>query len=220
MEMPSVPLALEAFLPVLFIGLGMFFIVRLVRQLDRNCGHLASLGFLLITLGTFLHTLWKLILATTELNIPVLNHSLFIFSAPGFVLVAWAVWNTFYGGPSGTPVWVVPVIVIVVGGGAAAINALSKGGQRWFYILLGLATVAQIATAVLLAWQSWRRRLALASLLFIFYLVVVSVQTSFFQLLSSSITLQWIEQIVNTIILGAFAYASWQLERSITQKRS
>ena len=219
MEMPSIPLALEAFLPVLLSGVGTFFLARLIRKLDQSCGDLASLGFLLITLGSFLHALWKLLLATNALNISVLNYSLFIFTAPGFVLLAWALWNTFYGGPSGTPVWVVPVIIIVVGGGAAAINALSKGGQRWFYILLGLATIAQIVMAVLLAWQSWRRGLQFAALMFIFYLIMISVQASFFRFLASSLTLQWIGQTASTIFLATFAYASWQLERNITGKR-
>ena len=198
----------------------MFFLARLLARLDRNCGHLASLGFLLITLAGFLHALWKLILATTELNIPVLHHSLLIFTAPGFVLMAWAVWNTFHRGPSGTPVWVVPVIVIVVGCGAAAINALSKGGQRWLYILLGLTTLAQTATAFLLAWQAWRRGLQLAIGLLVFYLVVIVVQAGLLHLFYPSTTLQWIEQFSSALAWSAFAFATRQLEQSITNKKT
>lgn len=219
MEMPSVPLAIEAFIPVILLGLGMFFIARLLARLDRNCGHLASLGFVLITLGGLLQALWKVILATTGLNIPVLNHSLPILIAPGFVLVAWALWNTFYRGPSGTPVWVVPVIIIVVGCGAAAINALSKGGQRWFYILLGLVMLAQTATALLLAWQAWQRDLQPTASLFIFYLIIVIAQSGIVQMLPSSIILLWIEQISATVAYGAFAYGAWQLEQTITHKK-
>ena len=218
MEMPSVPLALEAFLPVIFLGWGLFLLARLIARLDRNSGQLASLGFLLITLAGFLQSLWKLILATTELNIPVLNHSLLILSAPGFVLLAWALWGTFHRSASGTPVWVVPVIVIVIGCGAAAINALSKGGQRWFYILLGLTLLAQTATALLLAWQAWQRELPLVALLFLVYLVVVTVQSGWLRLRPPSLALQWIEQINSTLVGGIFAYAVWHLLQRITKR--
>lgn len=196
----------------------MFFVARLIARLDRNCGHLASLGFVLITLGGVLQALWKLILATTQLNIPVLNHSLLMLAAPSFVLLAWALWNTFHRGYSGTPVWVVPVIVIVVGCGAAAINALSKGGQRWFYILLGLMGITRTALLLLLTWQAWQRGLRIAASLFLVYLVVISLQTSLSQILSPSLTLQWVEQINITLAGGMFAYAAWQLEQSIIKK--
>ncbi len=218
MEMPSVPLALEAFLPVLLLGWGLFFLARLIARLDRNCGPLASLGFLLITLAGFLHALWKLIWATTELNIPVLNHSLLILSTPGFVLMAWALWNTFHRSSSSTPVWVVPVIVIVIGCGAAAINALSKGGQRWFYILLGLTLLAQTAMALLLAWQAWQRGLPLVALLFLVYLVVVTAQSGWLRLRPPSLALQWIEQINSTLVGGIFAYAVWHLGQTIAKR--
>lgn len=217
MEMPSVPLALEAFLPILLLGWGLFFLARLISRLDRHCGQLASLGFLLITLAGVLQSLWKLILATTKLNILVLNHSLLILSAPGFVLLAWALWSTFHRSTSSTPVWVVPVIVIVIGCGAAAINALSKGGQRWFYILLGLTLLGQAATALLLAWQAWQRGLPLVALLFLVYLVVVTVQSGWLRR-PPSLALQWIEQINSTLVGGIFAYAVWHLGQRITKR--
>jgi hypothetical protein len=193
----------------------MFFIARLLAPLDRACGQLASLGFLLITLGGFLQALGKLILATTGWHIAALHHSLFILLAPGFVLVAWALWNTFHSGPSGTPVWVVPVITIIVGEGAAAVSALSKGGQRWLYILWGLAMAAQFAMTALLAWEAGRRGLQLAALLFLFYLLVVSAQFSFPRLLSLPLVAPGMELISSTIAWGAFASAAWQLQHSI-----
>jgi hypothetical protein len=218
MESLPLPLALEDFLPVILSGLGMFFLARLIVRLDRNCGHLASLGFLLITLGGFFKALWKLILAATDLHIAVLNNSLFIFMAPGFVLMAWAIWKTFNSGPGGTPVWVVPVIIIVVGGGAAAISALSKGGRRWFFILLGVTTVASVTAGLLLAWQAWRRGLQLVALLFAFNLVTILFQASLVRLPHQTVALLWIEQINNTISWAAFAYAAWDLERFLSQK--
>lgn len=218
MEMPTIPLAVVDFLPVILSGLGMFFIARLITRLDRNCGRLASLGFLLVTLGGLLNAIGKLIFALTELHAPVLQHSRFMLLAPGLVLLAWAVWKTFHSGPGGTPVWVVPVIIIVVSCGAAAISALSKGGQRWFFILLGLATVANTVAGSLLMWQALRRGLTLLGILFVFHLVTILFQASLVYLPNQTIALQWIEQMNNTVSWAAFAYAAWELEQFIIQK--
>lgn len=218
MEKLTLPLALGAFLPVFLAGWGMFVLARLLARLDRNCGHLASLGFLFVTLGGFLYAGWKLVLAAAGWDLAVLRHSLFILFAPGFVLVAWAIWNTFQRSSSGTPVWVVPVIVIVVGGGAAAISALSRGGQRWFYILLGLTALAHSATALLLAWQAARRGVQLATFLLVIYWLMISAQFGLLRLPVLPIAWQWMEQLTSTIAWGAFAYAAWQLERRITRR--
>jgi hypothetical protein len=140
--------------------------------------------------------------------------------APGFVLLAWAIWGTFNSNPGGTPVWVVPVIIIVVGCGAAAVSALSKGGTRWFFILLGMATIAQTAAGCLLAWQAWRRGFNLLAVLFVFHLATVFFQASLVRLPQQTVALQWIEQINNTLSWGVFAYAAWQLEHSIIHRRN
>lgn len=218
MESLSIPLALADLLPVILSGLGMFLIARLVARLDRNCGHLASLGFLLVTLGGTFQALWKLILATTELHSPVLKHSRLILLAPGFILMAWALWKTFHSGPSGTPVWVVPVIIIVVGCGAAAISALSKGGQRWFFILLGLMTIGNVTTSFLLAWQARRRGLSQVAALFLFNFGLVFLQAGTAWRLHQTVVLSWMEPIINTLAWAAFASAAWQLEQAVVKK--
>lgn len=214
MNESSLSLALLDLLPVILSGLGMFLIARLIARLDRNCGHLASLGFLLITLGGIFNALWKLIISTTELHSPVLKNSLLILLAPGFVLMAWALWKTFHSGPSGTPVWVVPVIIIVVGCGAAAISALSKGGQRWFVILLGLVTSGNAAVSLLLAWQARRRGLRRVTALFLFNFGLVFLQAGTAWMLHQMVAVSWLEPIINTLAWAAFAYAAWQLEQN------
>ena len=218
MESLSIPLALLNLLPVMLSGWGMFFIARLIARLDRNCGHLASLSFLLVTLGGIFNALWKLIVSVTELHSPVLKNSLLILLAPGFVLMAWALWKTFHSGPSGTPVWVVPVIIIVVGCGAAAISALSKGGQRWFVILLGLMTSGNAAVSFLLAWQAQRRGLRRVTALFLFNFGLVFLQAGTAWMLHQTVALSWLEPIINTLAWAAFASAAWQLEQSVLQR--
>jgi hypothetical protein len=220
METPSLPLAIEGFLVVLLSGLGTFFIARLIARLDRNCGQLASLGFLLITLGGAFHASGKLIFALTELYSPVLYHTRWALVMPGFVLLAWAIWKTFHSGPSGTPVWVVPVIIIVIGGGAAAISALSKGGERWFYILLGLLLSAATATSFLLAWQAWHRGWTWLAALFFFHVVTIFLQAGLVRLPQQTVRLQWLEQFDHTLSWAAFAYAAWQLEQRVVKKRN
>jgi len=218
MEMPTIPLVVEDFLAVILSGLGIFLIARLIARLDRTCGHLASLGFLLIVLGGFFSAVGKLTLATTELYIPVFNHTRLILLAPGFVLLAWATWKTFNSGPSGTPVWVVPVIVIIVGCGAAAVSALSKGGRRWFFILLGLTILAQAAVITLLIWQAQRRKLATVVAFFVCALMMILLQAGLAIPSEKSSTWQWMEQINHTLLWMVVGYAVWQLEQNIIKK--
>lgn len=219
MDMPSLPLAVEDLLAVVLAACGLFFIARLIARLDRNCGHLASLGFLLVTLGSTFHALGQLTFATTALYSGTLYNARWILSAPGFVLTAWAIWKTFHSGPSGTPVWVTPVIIIVIGGGTAAISALSKGGQRWFFILLGLMLVAAATTSLLLAWQALRRGLRGLGALFVFHAVLFLIYVILVCAPDQTVTLQWVAQINISLAWAAFAYAAWQLEQTITQKR-
>ncbi len=215
METLTILLALADLVAVTLFALGMFLIARLITRLDRNCGQLASLGFLLIALGSFSKNIWKFVFAATELNIPVLNNSRLILLAPGLVLMAWAIWKTFNSGPGGTPVWVAPVIIIVVGCGTAAVSALSKGGRRWFFILLGLAVVANLAVVGLLIKQAKSRGLNQAAALFAFAFVMILLQAGLALWPEKSRLWQWGEQLINLLSWGAFASAAWQLERSV-----
>ncbi len=219
MESLSLLLALLDLLPVTLAGLGIFWLARLLARLDRSCGQLASLSFWLITLGGVGHALWKLLLVTNALHSPVLKHSRLILLAPGFVLLAWAIWKTFHSGPSGTPVWVAPVILIVVGCGAAAISALSKGGQRWFFILLGLTTTGNAITSLMLAAQAQRRGLSQAAVLFLFNFGLVFAQAGTAWRLHQTVGLSWLDLLLNTLAWAAFAYAVWQLEQAVRQKQ-
>jgi hypothetical protein len=218
METPTIPLAFADLVAVALSALGTFLIARLLTRLDRHCGQLASLGFWLIALGGLSKNLWMFVFVATELNVPVLNNSRLILLAPGFVLMAWAIWKTFNSGPGGTPIWVVPVIIIVVGCGAAAVSALSKGGRRWFFILLGLTVVANLAVVGQLIKQATSKGLYQATALFAFAFVMIVAQAGLASLPEKNNLWQWSERLIHLLSWGAFAFAAWQLERSVFKR--
>ena len=89
----TVSLALFDFVPVICSGIGLFFITRMIARLDANSGKVAYLAGTLIVLGGLSKATWKLIFTSSGTDIAWMNDMLFIFLAPGFTLLSWALWN-------------------------------------------------------------------------------------------------------------------------------
>ncbi len=218
MEKLSVPLALVDFVAFALSTIGFICLTRMIATINRECGVLALVGLLQITLGGFAKALWQILLVTTNTHPVVLNNLQFILLAPGIVCLTWALWNLFRASGR-VPVWVVPVIIITAAEGAAAIRVLSKGGNGWFIVLVGVATVANISASLLLIRESWRRGVTLVAVLFAFNLVVMLGQLGMARIVNRPVTFQWMEHLNNLFAWLAFAYASWKLDRHITGRR-
>ena len=86
-------LALTNFLPVLFTALALFCIARLARDLAPSSEPMALSGAALVVLAGLCKALWKLILALGGPDLPWLANALFPLMAPGFTLLALALWQ-------------------------------------------------------------------------------------------------------------------------------
>lgn len=208
----TLPLAIEDYLPVILFAVGLYFIAKMIYERNEICGKLAFLGGFLITLGGFFKASWKLVQALGGADIPFLNNSLFVLLSSGFILLAWALWKSRKS-KSGN-VWLVPIILIVVSLGIASYFGFVKESRAWFFILLGITSLANLILLLQLIFRSYQNKLWLAiALYFVNLIVIFALSASADQ----SVTFQWIKQGITTISQACFAFASYLLYQKTRQ---
>lgn len=218
----NLPLAIEDFVPVLLSSLGLLILSRMMWQADKNAGTFTTIGWILVTLGGFCKALWKLIMAlsASQTDITFLDNSLFIFMAAGFTLFAWGIWvgqQNLAQRPVSTKLWPVPIGIIALFYTGAITTAVTQSDRTWFFILLGLTTLANVVMAVLLINQAWRERMPTAAGLFLTNLLAVFVLQGLARVPDQTIALQWVEQGLNTLAQGAFALGAWKLSAQVLE---
>ena len=219
----TLSLALVDFIPVIFSAVGVFLIARMVAMLDAVSGRVAYLAAGLITLGGLTKAVWKLVIAASGTDLAGLDDLLFVFLGPGFTLLSWALWNAQLrlGGkaiPKG--IWLRPLGVIgLFGIGAVAAKIFTPQARYWVYILLTLTTFANLAVGILLIRQARQQQLTVAAGLFLFNLIAIFSLSGMARVPEQSIGLQWIEESINVLGQGAFAFAAWRLSRETAVSR-
>jgi hypothetical protein len=209
----TLPLALEDFIPVILSALGLFIIARMVGRVHSQLGQMALLGGGLAALGGLLKASWKLIIATTGNDIVWMDNSLFVFLAPGFTLMAYALWQLRQENAGKKASWLPPILIILAFYTLSAIMA-GRGGRTWVFVLLGLTTLANTATLLLLISLARRQSYTLAAGLFAFNLFIIFMLSGMARIDPQTIPLQWTEQIINTFSQAGFAYAAWTVART------
>lgn len=225
MELYSVPLALEDFLPVIFSALGLYLLASMITKMNDDCKNMAYLGFILVTLGGLSKATWKLIYALSEgqTNIVMMDNALFFFLSTGFIFVAFALiyaQRNLSGKESPSNIWLVPGVLAVItlitafGISFTMYDPEREGRQMWFFILLGMTTIFNFLTLGLAINQSRQQKQWLAVVLFLVNLSAVIILQGLARAAEQTESLQWIEQITNTIAQVGFAYAVWLLSKS------
>lgn len=213
-------LALEDFIPVIFSSIGLYLIGRMVSQINGRLGHMALAGWLFVTLGGLLKAVWKLIMAVTatRVNLIWLDKGMFLWMAVGFSLLAISLWfvsSSLSPETQSRQAWL--TVLIILGVTFAAVGAAGfpdPAVNSWRFILLGVMTAANIIFIVLLIQIARRLPHQTAVWLFVTNIVFVFLLSGLARIPEQSIPLQWIEQIINTLAQGAFAYAAWAVARA------
>lgn len=224
-EMPyTLTMALQNYLPVLLFALGLWWATQVVAILAPSSLRLAQLGTLLITIGGLSKATWKLLMATTNgsMNVVWLSNSLFIWLAPGFILIATALWATVRSGDSDQKRWRLPLALISMMLGTALLLALAFPTARyWNSVLLGVTTLTNFVVAGIMIRHARRHHAHWIAFLFAFNLVGLLVLARI-AAIPHTWFWQWVEQLTNTFVSGAFAYAAYhllRLERPMVEKR-
>jgi hypothetical protein len=212
----DLPLALQDYMPIAFVAIGLYFIYKMISQKNINCGYLALVGGILITLGGTFKATWKLIQALGGKDIPFFNNSLFVLLAAGFICVAWALWKSHRRNEAMTnnSIWSVPIFLIAVAWAVAGYVGIYTASRAWFFILLGITTFANIALLLQLIYRASKAKLWFATMLFVINLIVI---LGLSRSADQSVTAQWFKQINTTLAQGSFAFASWILANNESQ---
>ena len=217
METYTLGLALEDFVPVIFSSIGLYFVSRMVTNVNARLGQMATIGFVLVSIGGFLKATWKLTMALTnsQTNLVWLDKGMFMWMSVGFTLLAFALWfmsEIRSGKRKPNRIWLGPSVVL----GFSLVAILFTGFpdvtvNTWRFILLGVMTIGNVVMVVLLIQQARYNNLNKMAWLFLVNIVIVFVLSGLARIPEQSIPLQWTEQLLNTFGQGAFAYAAWKL---------
>ncbi|WP_129630340.1 hypothetical protein [Candidatus Oscillochloris fontis] len=206
-----VELALEDYLTVIFSGIGLILLTKMVFEMDRTLGRMALIGSILTISGGALKATGKLVMSMDGPDLPYLNLGLFPLIAPGFTLVGWSLFQVrkiMQGRPVSRQPWLVPAIVLGVF--ALGSGALFTVGGPWRVPLILLSSVANISLLVMLAIAAWKRDMKMASVFYITTLVVVLVMSQMAQIKFDNLGVIWFEQLSQTFAQALFAFASWK----------
>ncbi len=210
-------LALEDFAPVLLSFAGMWLVAGMVGKLHSTAGQAAKIAAVLIGTGGLLKATWKLIIASTGNDLAWMDNSLFVFLAPGFTLMAAALWagqRGLKGRGVNAGIWAIPLGIIAIFGIGAWFTA-QNGGRTWVFVLLGLTTLANTITSLLLIRQARWNSLSWVAGFFALNLLLIYILSGMARIDPQTIPLQWTEQIINTLSQGAFLLASWRLAKTV-----
>lgn len=214
-------LALANVVPVLFTMLALFGIARLVRALAQPYVAMARVGAALVVLGGACKASWKLILALGGPDLPWLANALFPLMAPGFTLLAVALWQAQRRTPaSPLNVWLMPLALTGLVYALAGLRSFGWALERgWFLPLMILASVANVTLTVLLLREAWRRRASWLAPLFVANLAMVFALQRIARIEPKTLSLHWLEQSLTALGAGAFALGAWLLLRRVEATR-
>lgn len=212
----TLSLAFVDFLPVLFTGVGFLYVVYLASSVLPVQGRIAFLGGTLVVAGGFFKAVWKLLMALSNggLDVNWMEDGLFVFMAPGYVMFAWSVWQTarLVQGKRIFSVWMVPFVFIVIMFGASFYLFNSQpDSPAWERVLLSVTVLANVFSGILLVTFAFRQGLPVVGWLFIINLLGIFVLNGLARLSEQPISLQWIEEGINTVSWLAFAVAAYRI---------
>ncbi len=212
----TVPMALFDYLPVLLSAFGLWQIRALVLSRNPRLSALMTLGICLAVGGGLCKATWKLIYAASGTDIAPLNAALFLGLAPGFVILCRG-WFTMASNASGAMQLGQAVSIALALWSAALLLATGWPDTRyWFIALLTLMTIANTVLVVALAMTAWRAQLRVASALFAVNLCMAFILSGLGRIEEQTAALQWIEESLNFVAQGGFAWAALQLRRHAT----
>ncbi len=200
-------LALQDFVPVFLTAVGLWLVARWTDRRAGWTGNPARFAAIAVTVGGLAKAAWKLIGALTEgaVDVLVLDRALFVLLAPGYLLLLVLVMVS----PESPARRMWPFVPVTVWLGAVAIGA--GGWDRARIALLIVAAAASVGLSVGLAIKSRRSGHRLAGALFTVHAPLVLILGGLGRAADPSITMQWVDQLLNTAAQAIFLWAAFLL---------
>lgn len=219
----SVSVALFDFLPVLVSGYALCLLARAVVARHRALAPVVWTAALLIPFGGACKASWKLLVASRGLDLDWLENMLFISLAPGFVIMAFALFHARRAwqqsvsptqasySPTRLVLWLAPPLL-----GAVAAALLRPESRLWFFWLLAVTTVAN-ATLIVHAMAACRWGQLRWPIAAFAYNFIATLALSGLSRLPPGETTAWIQEGVNFSAQAALALGAWHLSRRMQE---
>ena len=206
----SIGLAAFDFVPVVLSGIGLYFVSATATLWGARWQNLARVAAVLVLTGGLSKASWKLIVATQQIDVSWMNSALFFCLAPGMLMLATVVWAASGNRGSGTRrlTILLPAIVIT---GAIVISLIWPNQRYHTYYLLLFTTLGNLALVGQLIAKAWQLKQLKLSVMFFCNILAVFVLAGLARIPEQTEPLQWIEELINTVGQGAFAYAAYSL---------
>ena len=211
----TVPLALQDFMPGIVTAIGCWFLARFVRNVVPAFYPVALAGGVSVTCGGLAKAAWKLIRALDGPDLKWLDASLFPFLAWGFALLTWALIHVDHvetdSPPPSPGLWKVPLgIAASLSVLAFVLSAATDWSRAWVIPMIGLMTLGDLSVIVIGVKAARCRNLMPAAVLLVVNFASVLLLTRLASV-DQTRSVQWMEQIGNTIGNSAFAMAWWMI---------
>lgn len=210
----AIALALLDCVPVLFLGLGLFFLAQLVDRLDPRSRRVALSGFALILLGAFANASSNLLLAFSGPDVPLLEAMPYVFGGPGFVLMATSLLRcraSVRGRTVRRDPWIMPTLIswafLLTG---LYLNSAGQPGA-WKALLGVLGLLGTLTLGFAAADLGLRRQLHVAALLFAFMMASSTTLLVLQSITFQPVLIQLFEAVLSIAAQAAFAFGSWRV---------
>lgn len=197
MEDHSLALALFDFLPPLAFLTGAVFLVKIARICcGIPCSRMMIAGSFLVFLGGFLKATWKLLYVTGMANIRWMGEGQFILLSIGFLAIC------------------ISVILIARKLRASPNAAVLLGIVPWKLPFLFLMILTSLGAEGILAYIAFQRKLRPAAAGFVVGVMGI-LAMGVFSSAEQSLTMQWIEESINTLGQCGFMLGCILLHRDL-----
>jgi len=143
-----------------------------------------------------------------------LDAGLFVWMAPGYVLLFWSVWQIVRG-VNRKPMLNASIMPLVFIGlmlaSSGYLYTANPDSPAWERVLLSVMVLATFATGILLIVFGFRQKLPRVGWLFIVNLVGIFLLNGLARMDEQTIALQWVEESINTVSWLCFAFAAHKL---------
>lgn len=154
-----------------------------------------------------------------EADVNWMEDGLFVLMTPGYLLLAWSVWQALRAvdGRTTFSTWALPVgLILIMFLVSYSFLRVDPGSAMWERILLSMLVIATLCTGIFLIVLALRLKLVIASGLLLFNLLGIFAMNGLARLPVQSIAVHWMAEGINTLIWLAFAIGAFQIKRHWT----
>lgn len=223
-ETYSLAVALFDFLPVLVCATGLWLFARALARRSPGLAQVGLAAALLIPLGGLCKASWKLRLAMGFGPLEILENLLFLCLAPGFLLLAFTMHRlrtrALTAPQTSLPM---PLLLLALGlpwlGAWVLAQALPQG-RAWFFWLLALTTLANLALVIEGIRCCRRTQAGLLPACSFALAFMVTLGLSGLARLPPTEASAWIQEGTNLLAQSLLAFGLWQLAKALGQPSS